>query len=181
MHAQKLVIFLAFYNNLLELCEKNHVKPSVVAEAIGLTKSSATYWKRGSIPKLETIKKIADYFRVPISYFFDIPDDEIEFSETVLSKMAEYTKAQAVRIDSGAEGEEVELHIDLTGGKVFETARRELRRLCSELNHIGVLKATSYIEGLLENPLYQRKTHNGKKTETMVLDSSPEHDSQNKK
>ncbi|WP_195543316.1 helix-turn-helix domain-containing protein [Massiliimalia timonensis] len=74
---------MAFYNKLIELCEKNHVKPSVVAEAVGLTKSSATYWKRGAEPKSATIKKIAEYFEVPVSYFIPV-DNSIKQEEYAL-------------------------------------------------------------------------------------------------
>ena len=70
------MIFLAFYNKLIELCEKNHVKPSVVAEAVGLTKSSATYWKRGAEPKGDTLRKIAEYFGVSVDYLLGETDEK---------------------------------------------------------------------------------------------------------
>ncbi|MBS7175878.1 MAG: helix-turn-helix transcriptional regulator [Clostridiales bacterium] len=67
---------MAFYNKLIELCEKNHVKPSVVAEAVGLTKSSATYWKRGAEPKGDTLRKIAEYFGVSVDYLLGETDEK---------------------------------------------------------------------------------------------------------
>lgn len=148
---------MEFYNKFIALCKENNVSPSSVARACGLGTPNITYWKNGSIPKLETIKKIATHFQVPMSYFFDIPDDEMEFSEFVLSQVSEIPKAKALRIDSGEEGEEVELHFDLTGGKAFKNARSDLKKICDELNLIGILKTTSYVEGLLENPMYNKK------------------------
>ena len=65
-----------FYDNFIELCKKHRIKPSVVAKEIGLTNSSATYWKRGSVPKLATMQKIADYFNVSLGELLGIGDDE---------------------------------------------------------------------------------------------------------
>lgn len=67
---------MTFYSKLLELCKKRSVSPSVVAKSIGLSNSSATYWKRGSAPKIDTVRKIAAYFDVSISDFIDKEDIE---------------------------------------------------------------------------------------------------------
>ncbi len=63
-----------FYDKLLQLCELHGISPSVVAESIGLNKSSATYWKRGALPKIGTVQKIANYFQIPITFF--LQDEE---------------------------------------------------------------------------------------------------------
>lgn len=59
---------MAFYDNYTALCEKAGRSPSFVAEAVGLTKSSVTGWKRGTIPSGENLQKIADYFGVTTDY-----------------------------------------------------------------------------------------------------------------
>ena len=69
-----------FYDKLIELCELHGIAPSTVAEAIGLTKSSATYWKKGALPKVGTVQKIANYFQVPITFFL-IDDNETNLEE----------------------------------------------------------------------------------------------------
>ena len=51
-----------FYENLLELCRRQNIAPSVVAKDLGFSSSMPTAWKRGSIPKSDTLQKIADYF-----------------------------------------------------------------------------------------------------------------------
>ena len=62
---------MVFYDKFISLCKEMGVRPSVVATAIGVDKSMPTYWKRGSVPKTETLQKLAQYFDVPISSFFD--------------------------------------------------------------------------------------------------------------
>lgn len=55
-----------FYEQFIKLCKERDVKPTVVAESIGLNKSTATGWKRGTTPTDVTIKKLADYFGVSV-------------------------------------------------------------------------------------------------------------------
>ncbi len=42
--------------------------------SIGLNKSNATFWKKGSIPKGETLQKLADYFGVSVDYLLEKTD-----------------------------------------------------------------------------------------------------------
>lgn len=55
-----------FYDNFVSLCIQKGVSPSAVMKAIGLNKSSATYWKKGSTPSSDTLQKLADYFGVTV-------------------------------------------------------------------------------------------------------------------
>lgn len=59
---------MGFYERFIDLCNKAGVYPATVAHSIGLSNSSTTYWKRGSIPKSDTLQKLADYFGVSIGY-----------------------------------------------------------------------------------------------------------------
>lgn len=76
------MIPLNFYEKLTRLCTINKTSPSAVAKAVGLSNSSATYWKKGAIPKGDTVQKLAEYFHVPTDYFlsdeWSIPKDELE-------------------------------------------------------------------------------------------------------
>lgn len=51
---------MSFYDNLKRLCKERGTSPSAIAKQIGLGNSAATYWKRGAIPKHDTILSIAD-------------------------------------------------------------------------------------------------------------------------
>lgn len=55
-----------FWENFYELCETNGKKPFVVVKELGIAQGSITKWKRGSVPKGETLMKLADYFGVTI-------------------------------------------------------------------------------------------------------------------
>ena len=68
-----------FYNNLVELCRRKSTAPSVVAKELGFSSSMPTAWKRGAIPKADTIQKIADYFGVTADELLnELPDAKIQ-------------------------------------------------------------------------------------------------------
>lgn len=60
-----------FYNQLEDLCKKNNLTVTAFLKKLGLSTSKGTAWKGGSIPKYDTLKLIADYFNVSISYLFE--------------------------------------------------------------------------------------------------------------
>lgn len=60
---------MSFFTKYLELCTKENSSANAVAKKIGIRSSTVTNWKQGGTPQPHTLKKIADYFGVPFSYF----------------------------------------------------------------------------------------------------------------
>lgn len=58
-----------FYDKFLELCNQKNKSPSVVADELGFARSSITKWKSGATLRSANLKRVADYFGVPVSYF----------------------------------------------------------------------------------------------------------------
>ena len=56
-----------FYENYLRLCNSVGKSPSAVALEIGIEKSTVTRWKQGKSQTDANIRKVADYFGVPVS------------------------------------------------------------------------------------------------------------------
>lgn len=57
------------YSKFEELCKRDNCTPADVARATGLYKSTFSDWKSGRCkPKADKLKKIADYFGVPMDY-----------------------------------------------------------------------------------------------------------------
>lgn len=81
------------YDNFERLLIQNNLKPADVARGTGLTTSFFSEWKKGkTTPKVDKLKKIADFFNVPIEYFLtgknslsnrDERDIEKKLSETL--------------------------------------------------------------------------------------------------
>lgn len=55
-----------FWNNFLAECAKKGKSPAVVAEELGFSNSATTCWKNGSLPRMSSRKKIADYFGITV-------------------------------------------------------------------------------------------------------------------
>ena len=64
-----------FYDTFLRLCREVNKAPNAVARELGLSNSAVTYWKRGSIPKSDTLLKLSNYFGVsPEELLSEEPD-----------------------------------------------------------------------------------------------------------
>ncbi len=59
------------YDQLIKICEINGIKPTPVLRSLGLSSGSLKSWKNGSGVNSDTLKALADYFDVPVDYFFE--------------------------------------------------------------------------------------------------------------
>lgn len=60
------------YKKYLALLDKTHKTSYQVSKDTGIAQSILSDWKRGrSNPKIDKLKKLADYFEVPIEYFLE--------------------------------------------------------------------------------------------------------------
>jgi len=65
-----------FWERFYNLCKEAGKKPNPVAAELGFGSSTVTHWKNGTTPNGAALKKIADYFNVPMSYL--LGDDATE-------------------------------------------------------------------------------------------------------
>ena len=70
-----------FWDRYYEICKRNWVTPNFVAKQLGISSGTVTFWKKGKIPYKSTIEKIANYFNVPIAYFYS--DKGIDYQSNV--------------------------------------------------------------------------------------------------
>ena len=60
------------YDKFEALLKERNVRAADVAKATGITTTTLSAWKKGKYePKNDKIQKIADFFEVPITYFYD--------------------------------------------------------------------------------------------------------------
>lgn len=65
-----------FYDNFTALCKEKGVSPSRAVTDMGMNRSIATFWKNGTVPNMNTISKIAEYFGVSVGFLVDGTDHE---------------------------------------------------------------------------------------------------------
>ena len=60
---------MEFSRQLSLLMERNNISDGVLAKYVGVTRQSVMGWKKGSIPTVDKLQKIAEFFEIPISIF----------------------------------------------------------------------------------------------------------------
>lgn len=56
-----------FWDNFVFYCSQKGVAPNVAAAAVGVKSSgTVTGWKNGAMPRQSILKKLADYFEIPV-------------------------------------------------------------------------------------------------------------------
>ncbi len=59
---------MSFATNLCELMQNRCISSYKLAKEVGVHISTITNWKDGNNPKIEHLKKVADYFGVTVDY-----------------------------------------------------------------------------------------------------------------
>lgn len=67
-----------FWQRFVTLCNQRNETPSAVAVKLGFSSGTATWWKKGRVPRSAAVAKIAAYFGVPLNYFFENGEREDE-------------------------------------------------------------------------------------------------------
>lgn len=64
-----------FWEKLCVLCKENSTSPSAVAKKIGLNPAASGKWKKGSLPKPDTLIKIATLLNVSPTFLINEKND----------------------------------------------------------------------------------------------------------
>lgn len=75
-----------FYEKYMKLCQVTGKRPYAVSKELGLSSSNVAQWQKGSTPRPQVLQRIADYFGVPVSYFYESGIKGIENAPTLTEK-----------------------------------------------------------------------------------------------
>lgn len=75
-----------FFDRYGALCKERGESPNSVAKKLGVSSGSITAWKRGTMPRIETVNMLASFFNVSADYllgnvsdpFFYLDNDRIK-------------------------------------------------------------------------------------------------------
>ncbi len=113
------------YENILSLCKQRGISITRLSVEIGVGNSAPTKWKRGSIPRMDTLEKIADYFGVSVSFLLsshDSPDSFKMGNVSGSSAVAQGVSGQTINVSSGgsvSSGENSDIEEELI--RIFRT------------------------------------------------------------
>ena len=80
-----------FYENVKELCFLHRTNITSLMRELGMSTAMPTSWKRGAIPKADTIQKIADHFGVTTD---SLLRDNSHYVDNVIKEAANSIVAQ---------------------------------------------------------------------------------------
>lgn len=61
------------YQKIKALCKKNNISVYCLEKELGLSTGSVIKWEN-SIPRADTLLKVANYFKVSIDYLLDVKE-----------------------------------------------------------------------------------------------------------
>ena len=153
---------MSFYENFIRLCKQKGVSPSVAVKSIGLGTPNATYWKKGSTPKMETVKKLAEYFEVTIDDLMSEEEQSAVIIKSIKEKLSDgrpFTKIPfeqvLPKISSPPESDEDRIAYFYsklnTDGKLAAA-----RCFFYHLKEEDLKVVAEYVEGLSKTPQFQK-------------------------
>lgn len=81
---------MTMYEKIQSLCKSRGFEISNLGGALGisLSKSTISKWKTGAMPRAATLKRIAEFFDVPVTF---LTDDSEEGAPQIPSKTKDYS------------------------------------------------------------------------------------------
>lgn len=64
-----------FYDNIQTLCRERGISPAYMVKSLGMSTGLPSFWKKGTVPKADTLQKIADYFGVTVNDLLSEPGE----------------------------------------------------------------------------------------------------------
>ena len=106
-----------FYERFAALCSRRGESPNAVARAIGASSGSVTAWKKGTTPRMTTVRALAEYFGVRTDDLLggaNVPpilptEDQIKFalfggSDDITDEMYDEVRSFAAYVKAREEG-----------------------------------------------------------------------------
>ncbi len=100
-----------FWDNFVVECAKKKKSPAAVAEELGFSNSMPTSWKNGSLPRMSSRKKLADYFGITVEELMGTKKEPAGIGEL------DDVKKQVVELMDDMSQEEIDAFLTLLKSK----------------------------------------------------------------
>lgn len=151
---------MPFYDRFYELCKSKGVAPSAVAEAIGLNRANASFWKQGSVPSTANLEKLADYFGVSVGNLLGREKETVVIPNrlkivAVDDPSSPYTRYELETADPEALNIGLQIFSDAGVPAEKFTPIARIYAALNQLNYAGQQTAVERVEELAEIPRYR--------------------------
>jgi len=109
-----------FFERLKKACFDKGITVSRLLRELGFSSSSVTYWRKGSVPKIDKLVKISQYLDVSVEYLIEGGIHGVPYSSNTVSKSL---------INENRIGETDSACYNLDNGQKSSDTSRELGRL----------------------------------------------------
>lgn len=87
------------YSRFEKLLQDRDVKAAEVSRQTGVTTQALSAWKKGDYtPKADKIQKIADYFGVPVGYFYEDQNPDFYYNKETAELADELATKPGLRV-----------------------------------------------------------------------------------
>ncbi len=99
-----------FWNIFVRLCNEKGESPNGVAQKLGFSTGTVTWWKKGRQPRSTALQKIAEFFGVTVDYLLgkeekpSPPHGSDVLSDELLQKIAQLDELDRVKTDAFVSG-----------------------------------------------------------------------------
>ena len=132
---------MSFYDRYLTLCKDHGLQPHSqrAAELFGVTRDTLSTWRKGGMPRSDTLILIANHFKVSVDYLICRTDDPTDYTLGTPSPVPAQTPT-------------------LTPPQ----APPRILALWQQLDQMDQIRVEAYVEGMLVSDKY--RIQNAKKT-----------------
>lgn len=103
-----------FYETVKDLCDEKPIKITALARKLHLSPSAPNNWKEGSLPKVETVMKIAEFFDVSTDYLlYGKQTSPNSIGDVTSSAIAQGNNGSHVSISNGQQNNLQEFEVEL--------------------------------------------------------------------
>lgn len=98
-----------FYDRFSKVCKEKGTTPTSVVKAVGLSTGGMAHWKKGATPKIDTLRKLADYLKVDVNDLLDDDQKEKPVEDDgpqTLEEAREVLRQSGIRVLLDAEGDD---------------------------------------------------------------------------
>ncbi|MCC8043869.1 MAG: helix-turn-helix domain-containing protein [Clostridiales bacterium] len=153
---------MTFYERYVNLCEQRKIEPCSqrMANTLNTTRGTISTWgKNNATPRGETVKLIAEVFGVSTDYLLGRTDDPTDYTDPDLiaylaKPVMEYFNGDVQKTAF------FERAVADNARKGKDDRHAQIIKLYDQLDDIDKVRIESYIEGILTNDKYKKKTVN---------------------
>ena len=153
---------LSFYDTFELLCQKKGVTPTGAARDNDISQSVVGMWKkRGSVPKYETLKKLADYFGVDVDDLVTVKEHAEAIKGHVKEKLKDAGPLRKMTYAEQYRAGFIKFKSDGDRTTFFYNRLNDAGKIAAggcffqHINPDEMKEVADYVLNLSENPLYK--------------------------